>query len=282
MCTRRVRVAMELATWSDAEITERTGVKWISPSHTQSRPQASASSASSNASLNAATWSTPRRISSTKIPKCMPPPLALLEPDFRERCRPRLWVDQHQSGLLHAWPDTARPDVLEDRPEPHPFVERLLDLVQHRLPLLPIGLSGLLLVERVDVGIAAIGVGTVAGYHLRHPGSRVAVQPAAADTHAAELLRGPRREERRTLLLAHPELDPDGGKVPHDGLAPRKIGRRLMQVPGVEPVGIARLGQELLGLRGVVRIRLDGQGELEGARNDAARRLRGSQRLRFG
>ena len=40
--SRRVRVAIELATWSDAEITERFGVKWISPSQTQSRPQASA------------------------------------------------------------------------------------------------------------------------------------------------------------------------------------------------------------------------------------------------
>ena len=42
-----MRVAIELATWSDAEITERFGVKWISPSQTQSRPQASARWASS-------------------------------------------------------------------------------------------------------------------------------------------------------------------------------------------------------------------------------------------
>src|SRR2546425_315841 len=69
--TRRVRVAIELAIWSDDEITERPGVKWISPSQTQSRPHASAASASANASRNAATWSTPRRISSTKIPTCM-------------------------------------------------------------------------------------------------------------------------------------------------------------------------------------------------------------------
>src|SRR2546426_510207 len=68
---RRVRVAIELATWSDAEITERAGAKWISPSQTQSRPQASACWASSNASRNAETWFAPYRISSTKIPKCM-------------------------------------------------------------------------------------------------------------------------------------------------------------------------------------------------------------------
>ncbi len=50
--TRRVRVAMALATWSEAEITERDGVKWISPSQTQSIPQASARSACSKTSRN--------------------------------------------------------------------------------------------------------------------------------------------------------------------------------------------------------------------------------------
>ena len=47
--SRLVRVAIELAIRSEAEITERDGVKWISPSQTQSMPQASAMSASSNA-----------------------------------------------------------------------------------------------------------------------------------------------------------------------------------------------------------------------------------------
>ena len=51
-----MRAAMALATCSDAEITERTGVKWISPSHTQSMPQASARSASSKMSRNAEAW----------------------------------------------------------------------------------------------------------------------------------------------------------------------------------------------------------------------------------
>src|SRR5260370_36361627 len=147
---------MELATWSDAEITERTGVKWISPSHTQSRPQASATSASSNASLNAATWSTPRRISSTKIPKCIAAPhlyaLSLLETNVFQRRGPWIGVDEHQGGLLHARADPARPDVLEDRPGAHALVEGLLDLVQHRLALLPVGLPRLLLVARVAVG----------------------------------------------------------------------------------------------------------------------------------
>jgi hypothetical protein len=51
-------------------MTDRVGVKWISPSHTQSAPQASARSASSNTSRKAVAWFAPCRISSTKIPKC--------------------------------------------------------------------------------------------------------------------------------------------------------------------------------------------------------------------
>src|SRR5215813_11784961 len=74
--TRRclVRLAMALATCSEAEMTERVGVKWISPSHTQSAPQASAWSATSKMSRKADAWFwlDPCRISSTKIPKCTP------------------------------------------------------------------------------------------------------------------------------------------------------------------------------------------------------------------
>ena len=67
---RRVRAAMALATWSEAEMIEREGVKWISPSQTQSMPHASAWSAVSKMSRNAPAWVAPWRSSSTKIPKC--------------------------------------------------------------------------------------------------------------------------------------------------------------------------------------------------------------------
>ena len=51
--TRRVRAATALATWSEAEMIERVGVKWISPSQTQSTPPVSARSAVSKMSRNA-------------------------------------------------------------------------------------------------------------------------------------------------------------------------------------------------------------------------------------
>src|SRR5690242_5978899 len=68
---RRVRLAMALATCREAEITERVGVKWISPSQTQSMPSPSARSARSKTSRKASAWLAPWRISSTKSPTCM-------------------------------------------------------------------------------------------------------------------------------------------------------------------------------------------------------------------
>ena len=71
-CARAaVLAARKLASAIGADCTDRTGVKWISPSHTPSRPQASAASVSSTASWKAAASLVPRRRSSTKIPKCM-------------------------------------------------------------------------------------------------------------------------------------------------------------------------------------------------------------------
>src|SRR4029453_14014371 len=71
----------------------------------------------------------------------------LLQPPVFDGRRPRVRVDQHQSRLRHLGADPARPDVIVDGPEPHPLVKQPLDLVEHRLAFLPVGLPGLLLEE---------------------------------------------------------------------------------------------------------------------------------------
>src|SRR5438552_3361648 len=70
-CRRLVRVAIEAAMGSDADTTERTGSKWISPSQMQSMPQASAWSTKLHVSTNASAWLNPCRFCSTNNPKCM-------------------------------------------------------------------------------------------------------------------------------------------------------------------------------------------------------------------
>src|SRR5499425_1170607 len=68
---RLVRAAMAVATAMGAEMTERFGLKWISPSQMQSSPRASAASTVSKLSRNASVWLSPGLASSTKTPKCM-------------------------------------------------------------------------------------------------------------------------------------------------------------------------------------------------------------------
>ena len=69
------------------------------------------------------------------------PSSVLLQAHVLERRRPRVRVDHHQRRLGHPRPDRARPDVLEDRRQAHALVDGLLDLVQDRLALLPVGLA---------------------------------------------------------------------------------------------------------------------------------------------
>src|SRR5713101_7375135 len=68
---RFVRAAMAVATALGDEMTERAGLKWISPSHTQSNPQDSIASTVSKLSRKASTSVRPGRASSMKTPKCM-------------------------------------------------------------------------------------------------------------------------------------------------------------------------------------------------------------------
>src|SRR5580765_8651266 len=182
---------------------------------------------------------------------------ALLQPHVFERRRPGIGVDQHERRILDARPDAAGPDVLEDRRDARALVHDLLDLVQERLALLTVGLARLLLVERVGVGIAAVGVGALAGIDLGHPRGGVAVERARADAESLGLLGLYRREVRGAFHRPHLQLDAHRLKVADDRLPEREVRRKLVELAGVEAVGVAGFGQELLGPRGIVRQRLD-------------------------
>jgi hypothetical protein len=99
-----------------------------------------------------------------------------------------------ERGLLDPGAHAARPDVLSDWPEPHPLVDELLDLVQHRFSLAAIADERLLLEQRIDVGIAAIGVGARARNMLGHPRRGIAVDRVRIDADPAKPLRQQCRE----------------------------------------------------------------------------------------
>src|SRR5256885_6359064 len=215
-------------------------------------------------------WSTPAsfRPSDSNVTRSSMQPSFLLETNVFERRRPRIRIDHHQRRLRHPRTDATRPDVLVDRCDPDPVVDDLLDLVQQRLTLLPVGFSRLLSVERVDVGIAAVGEGAVARVDLRHPRGGVAVERARADAHPFELLRRHRRQIGPALHRPHLQLDADGAEIPDDRLAQREIRRKLVQLAGIESVEVPGFGQELLRPGRVIGVGLEGQGELEALGNE--------------
>src|SRR5215467_704456 len=71
-------------------------------------------------------------------------------------CEPR---NQAEPGFSNPPPDAVDKGELHQRRIDCPFGHQLLHLVQDRRTLLVVELSGLLLKERVDLGVAAIGVG---------------------------------------------------------------------------------------------------------------------------
>ena len=149
-------------------------------------------------------------------------------------------------------------------------MQELLDLVQHRLAFLPVRLARLLPEERLDILIGAARERTLDRHELGHACGRVAVGRVDADADPFQLLLQPRRLERRALHRDDPGLDADGPEIGADRLPHRVVGRIRIQIAGVEAVGVARLGQQLLGLRRIVGIGLERERELELARHHAA------------
>src|SRR5439155_2230364 len=85
-------------------------------------------------------------------------------------------------------------------------------------------------------------------------------------------LLSPGGEKGGALHRADLRADADGPEKVRDLFAQRRVRRERREVARVEPVRIARLDEELLGARGIVRWRVDGQRELERRRHERARR----------
>src|SRR5512146_1864603 len=75
-------------------------------------------------------------------------------------------LDQAGAGLLDAGPDAAQEGLLEDGRGQHAIRDRLLQLVQQRLPLLPVQLLRLALEQVLEIGEGPVRVDPV----LRHEG----------------------------------------------------------------------------------------------------------------
>src|SRR5215467_8955236 len=143
-------------------------------------------------------------------------------------------------------PDWSVEGLLEDE---------LLDAVQCRLAALAVEVAGLLAKEPIDVGIAAINVGSAADREHFQPRGRVAEGAADAVGEILQLLFLVGLEEGGALERTEPHADADRLQIAHERLAHRRSLGLAPEVSSVEAVGIPGLGQKLLGARRIERVR---------------------------
>src|SRR5262245_40065692 len=201
-----------------------------------------------------------------------------LEPHVFVRGRIRIAGDQTEAGVLHPGPDAAQDARLPERREHRLLVHELLDAVERPLAPLAIQLPGLVAKEPVDVGVAPVDVHAARRDEGLDAGGGVAEYRAAGVHEVLEFLLGERLHEGRPL--EGPQLQPeaDGAQVVDDGLGARErqIG---VEIAGVEPVRVSRLGEQRFRPGRIVRGRRRRPVEIEAAGNDAARYPRRTEQL---
>src|SRR5207245_6850083 len=152
---------------------------------------------------------------------------------------------------------------------------------EQRVALLYIETLSLLLEKVVNLRQRAVRIEAALGEERLEPRRRVAGRAGRADQEPLQLLLVPGGHERRALHCAYAGVDPDALEIAADGLGQRRVGRERREVTRVEAVGIARLGQELLGALGIERRRLDLQREVELRRDESSGGLAVPEHLRL-
>src|SRR5262245_34152642 len=127
--------------------------------------------------------------------------------------------------------------------------------------------------------MAAIDVRAAGGDEGLESRGRVAKGAAAALDDVPELFLAVRAEERRALERAQLRADADGLQVVLQGLRDIRIRHVARVVAGLEAGGVARLGEQPLGLRRFIGGRRRLPEELEDVRDDAVGDSREAERL---
>ena len=123
--------------------------------------------------------------------------------------------------------------------------------------------------EPVDVGIASVDVDAARGYEGLEAGRRVPEGAADAVDEVLQLLLLVPLEEGCPLERPDPRPDPHSLQVAHQRLTHGGGCGIAPEVSGVEASRIAGLGEELLGLGGIVGVRGRLPEEIEALRDDA-------------
>src|ERR1700686_520657 len=119
--------------------------------------------------------------------------------------------DQPEPRLAHPRADAVDKGQLPDRRVDRPLVDRLLHLVQDRLAFLMIELDRLLLVELVEIGVAAVNKNAALGDMSLEAGCGVAKGARTRLNDVLERLFGVPLDEGRPL--DRPKLRPDADRL---------------------------------------------------------------------
>src|SRR6516165_4345220 len=200
--------------------------------------------------------------------------LCALDRDVLEGCGVCEILDQPEPRLPDARPDAVDEGKLPDRCRDRLVVDELLDVIQDRLALFVVEDGCLLLIERIDVGVVAIGVGATLDDKGGEPGRGIAEGAAAAQDQVLEAFIGPSLDKGGAFEWPQLYLKPDGLKVVKNRLGDVRVRRVAVELAGVETAGKACLSQQLFGLGRVIDRRRRLPEGVETKRNEAVGNLR--------
>src|SRR5262252_10746138 len=192
-----------------------------------------------------------------------------LELDVFVGRRPGIVRDEAVPRLRDARADALQNGELPDRQEHTLVVDELLDTLQQRLALSQIELARLVLEQRVDVRIAAVGEGAARHRERFEAGRRGAEDATEPVDQVLELLLLIGLHESRSLQGSESRLDADRLQIVEDGFGVHARRRVAPEVPRVEALRVSRLREELAGFPLIVDGKRRLPVELEAGGDDA-------------
>src|SRR5262252_7672765 len=141
----------------------------------------------------------------------------------------------HQSAKIH------------DGSIHHPIYGELLYPMQEHLPSRTVSLDGLLLAYGIDIRVASRGKGPLRTDQLSDAGCGIARGPHPYYKESPQLLLTPGAEKGGPLQRTHAHPNANGLQGVQHGLTNRKKGGYRGELSSIKTIGIAGLGEELLG-----------------------------------
>src|SRR5215831_14781978 len=159
-------------------------------------------------------------------------------------------------------PDTYQTTQVHDGGEHDTLNSELLDALQHDLTFRTIALNRLLFKERIEIGIATVGVGALRIHKSLGARSGTARSTNRRHNYPSEFFVAPSGEKRGALhgAQAHPKAH--GIQVIDYRFRDRRKPRVGCEITSIKAIAIAGLSQELLGFLRIVGDRFGLQSEV--------------------